>query len=56
MTRVGDVKEKNAILPVQQAEQATAAQNFVVGREMAVVRLIAYVARRRMGTVLITFP
>ena len=49
MTRVGDVKEKDAVLPAQQAKQAAAGQNVVVGRKMAVVRLIAYVARRRNG-------
>jgi hypothetical protein len=42
------LKEKDAVLPAQQAKQAAAGQNVVVGGEMAVVRLITYVARRRI--------
>jgi hypothetical protein len=56
MPSVGHIKEEDAVLPAQQTEQAAAGKDVVVSREMAVVRLIADVARRRNGTVPITFP
>jgi hypothetical protein len=39
-------EEKNSVLPFQQAEQAPASQDGLIGIEMAMVRLIAGIARR----------
>src|SRR5258708_3433276 len=49
VARARHVKEEDAVLPPQQAEQASTGEDVLVGREMAVVRLVADVARGRNG-------
>src|SRR5262249_7912478 len=41
------VKEKDSILPAQEAKQPSAGERVLVRREMAVVRFVADIARRR---------
>ena len=47
MPRVADVEEEDAVLPLEQAEQAAAREHLLVPRRVAVVRLVADVPRRR---------
>src|SRR5215471_7746177 len=49
MTRVRHIKEENAILAPQYAEQAAASEGVLIRRQMGVMRLIAGVTGRRNG-------
>ena len=54
--RLRNVKEENPVLSAQQAEEAAASKRVLVGRQVAVVRLVADVPGGGIGTVLTTLP
>ena len=56
MARIGHVEEEDAVLSPEQAEQATAGEDVLVGGKMAVVRLVAYVPGGWNGNSSETFP
>jgi hypothetical protein len=49
MTRIAHVEEEDAVLALQQAQQSTASEHFLVGRKMTVVGLVTAIARGRKG-------
>jgi hypothetical protein len=56
MARLRDVKEEDAVLSAQQAQEPAAGQDVVVGGEVAVMRLMPTLPGGGTGTVPITFP
>ena len=46
MPGIGDVEEEDVVLALEDAQETTAGENRLVGRRVAVMRLVAGVARR----------